>query len=92
MIRELIERFTPDARRVLGCIPGVYEIHINPDDEREANGGLLTAPPSVFVRAWDYAIEAALPPDIDERQFLAIVHNDGVVLVELGEQGQELIA
>ena len=84
MIRKLIEQFTPDARKVLGCFPGVYEVHVNPDNAADVNGGLLTAPPSIFIDAWKYAIgDDALPPDVDERQFIAVIHNDGVVLAEL---------
>jgi len=84
MIRTLIERFSPDARKVLGGFPGVYEIHVNPDDVSDVNGGLTTTPPSVFVRAWGYAMgDAVLPPDVDEKQFIAVVHDDGVVLTEL---------
>jgi hypothetical protein len=93
MIRELIERFAPDARKVLGDFPGVFEVHIDSEDPREAVGGLLTAPPIAFVHEWIYPIGAErLPGDMDERQFLAVIHNDGVVLVELGEQGQEIVA
>jgi len=84
MIRRLVEQFTPDARKVLGRFPGVYEIHVNPDDAADVNGGFTSAPPSVFIEAWKYAIgDDVLPSDADERQFIAVIHNDGVVLTEL---------
>jgi hypothetical protein len=84
MIRQLIERFRSDARRTFGAFPGVYEMHVNPDDESDVFGGVLTAPPSVFTNAWGYCMgEAVLPADLDERQFIAVIHNDGVVLTEL---------
>lgn len=84
MIRKLIEQFTPDARKQLGCFSGVYEVHVNPDDAADVKGGLLTAPPSLFIDEWKYAMDdAELPSDLDERQFIAVIHNDGVVLTEL---------
>jgi hypothetical protein len=84
MIRQLVERFTPDARKVLSGHAGVFEVHVHPDNSGEVNGGLLTAPPSEFLRAWHYCIGDFAPPfDLDEKQFIAVIHDEGVVLTEL---------
>jgi hypothetical protein len=86
-LRKLYLAARDEARAILGGYPGVVELHVNPFDTSEC---VAQEPTSLrkFLQDWgtdEYMGEFTVSPFDWRRQFIAVIHPDGVCLVQIKE-------
>lgn len=87
-LRRIVDSFAHEAHEALGQSPGVFEVHLHPDNQNEIGGFHGPSSLSEFLKDWGTEFYMGtgytVPSSAWSERFIGVIHDCGVVLVRLG--------